>query len=44
MALRSCDGDFGKADYMLNCSVFEFYSRVIARRRYVEWHNEKIKS
>lgn len=36
-------GDQQKADYLLDCTWYEFYHRQDNHRRYVEWYNAEMK-
>lgn len=40
-ALTACEGDVGKADYFLNCSVSEYYTRLKDRKQYIEIYNKQ---
>lgn len=40
----SCEGDFVKAEHLLDCTVSEYYTRLKDRKQYIEWHNEQVKN
>lgn len=42
-ALRRADGNQQKADYLLDCSYFEWYYRIAMYNNFVNWKNEEIK-
>lgn len=41
--MRRAEGDQQKADYLFNCSYWEYYYRMMSHNQYVEWHNEQAK-
>lgn len=43
LALKLADGDQQKADYILNCSVYEFYFRYRNIQEFITWKNENSK-
>lgn len=43
VALMACDGDFSKADYFLDCSIAEYYTRLKDRKQYVTEYNKQFK-
>lgn len=43
LALKIADGDQQKADYILNCSVYEFYYRYKNIQDFIAWKNEQSK-
>ncbi|WP_346318194.1 hypothetical protein [Chitinophaga sp. YIM B06452] len=43
-ALVMAQGDFEKADYLLNCSWFEYMYRRDQHRRYQEWYEKQMKT
>ena len=42
-ALIMCQGDVQKADYMLDCSWYEYMYRRENFKRYSEWYAEQVK-
>lgn len=42
-ALRMADGDFIKSDYILNCSIAEYYTRVKDYKHFSDWKKEAMK-
>lgn len=42
-ALRRCSGDVEKADYLMNCTYFEYYWRLKGLNSYGEWMSEQMK-
>ncbi|WP_343643968.1 hypothetical protein [Chryseobacterium sp.] len=43
LALKLTDGDQQKADYILNCSVYDFYYRYKSIQEFMAWKNENSK-
>ena len=43
-AMKYNEGDTEKADYFLNCSVYEFYYRILQKINYYDWIEEQRKN
>lgn len=40
-ALIACEGDVSRADYFLDCTIAEYYTRLKDRKSYVEIYNKQ---
>ena len=40
-ALRIADGKHSEADYIMNCSYFDYYERILHSITYSNWLNPK---
>ncbi|WP_165806557.1 hypothetical protein [Chitinophaga parva] len=43
-ALVMAQGDIQKADYLLDCTWYEYFTRREQMGDYVEWYNEQMKA
>lgn len=41
--MRYAEGDVQRADYFLDCSVYEYFFRVKSKKEYYEWLRESHK-
>lgn len=45
--MKRAEGKQSEADYLMNCSYFEYYNRLLVYKRYAEWQKsemDKVKS
>lgn len=38
------DGSHIEAEDFMDCTVYEFYWRMVQKQNYIEWHNNNIKN